>query len=329
MSRMANWWRWENLGGFIILLIASLIIGFFKPRFLSEANLLTIIRQASPLLIAAIAQAIIIMSGEIDLSQGSAAALISMITVLVAKTVGTGPAILTGIIAGGALGFLNGAIVTWLKVPAFIATVGMLTYAQGLALYLGGGVPIEFPPPSFRWLGQGYVGPIPVAAIVAGAALIAVHLLTTRTVLGRHLLATGGNRTTARLSGVNVQRTRLIAFIAGGALLGLAATILASRVSSGQPYLYPTLPFEAIAAVAVGGIALRGGEGTMRQVLLGVLTFSIMSNALNFFALSSYVQQMVTGAITILALLMTYWQSQPGRRRRRARTELPDTRSAA
>lgn len=309
----SNWWHWERYGGFIILILMGIVIGIFKPQFLSEANLLTIVRQASPLLIAAIAQAVIVMSGQIDLSQGSAAALVSMLTVMAAKALGTGPALLLGLLAGGMLGFLNGIVVTRLKVPAFIATVGMLTYAQGLALYLGGGVPIEFPPASFTWLGQGYLGPIPVAAIVALIALVGVHILFSRTVLGRHLLATGGNPVAARLSGVNVDRVRLAAFIIGGILLALAAIVLSSRVSSGQPYLYPSLPFEAIAALAVGGIALRGGEGSMRQVLLGVLIFSAMSNALNFFAISSYVQQMITGGITILALLVSQWQARPAK----------------
>lgn len=327
MRLPAGWWRWENLGGFIALILIALTIGMFKPQFLSEANLLTILRQASPLLLAAIAQAVIVMAGEIDLSQGSAAALVSMLTVMAAKSFGTGPAILLGLLVGAALGCINGLVVTKLKVPAFIATVGMLTYAQGIALYLGGGVPIEFPPPSFTWLGQGYVGPIPVAAIVALLALLAVHLIINRTMLGRHLKATGGNRTAARLSGVHIERTRLVAFVIGGTLLAISAIILSSRVSSGQPYLYPPLPFEAIAALAVGGIALRGGEGSMHQVLLGVLIFSTMSNALNFFALSSYVQQMITGAITILALLLAYWQTQ-NRRPAKVRAAAPPPQGA-
>lgn len=321
MSLGAAWWRWERLGGFIALILIALGIGFFKPQFLSEANLLTILRQASPLLLAAIAQGVIVMAGEIDLSQGSAAALISMLTVMAAKSLGTGPAILIGLLVGAGLGAINGLVVTKLRVPAFIATVGMLTYAQGIALYLGGGVPIEFPPKSFTWLGQGYIGPIPVAAIVALLSLLAVHFILKRTMLGRHLQATGGNRTAARLSGVNIERTRLTAFIIGGTLLAFSAIILSSRVSSGQPYLYPPLPFEAIAALAVGGIALRGGEGSMHQVLLGVLIFSAMSNALNFFALSSYLQQMITGAITILALLFAHWQAQT----RRKSTRRPKT----
>lgn len=318
MRASSDWWRWERWGGFLALLLLVIVVGLIKPRFIAPANLMTIVRQASPLLIAAIAQAIVVLSGEVDLSLGSAAALVSMLTVMMAKSLGTGPAIVLGLLTGSVLGLLNGTIITKLKVPAFIATVGMLTYAQGIALYLGGGVPIEFPPESFAWLGQGYVGPVPVAAVIAVLALIGAHLIITRTVFGRHLLAVGGNRVTARLSGINVDRVRLIAFVVGGTMTALAAIVLSSRVNSGQPYLYPPLPFEAIAALAVGGISLRGGEGSMRQVLLGVLVFSTMSNALNFFALSSYVQQMITGAITVLALLLSYWQGQgqgrqPGR----------------
>ncbi|MBE3595780.1 MAG: ABC transporter permease [Hydrogenibacillus sp.] len=305
------WYRWEAWGGFLFLAVACLIVGLLKPRFLSPANLLTIAQQASPLLIAAVAQAFVVMAGEIDLSLGSAAAVISMVAVMSAKSLGTVPGILMGLLTGASLGFLNGIVVTRLRVPAFIATVGMLTYAQGIALYLGGGVPIEFPPPSFAWPGQGFLGPLPAVTVIAAMVLIFVHLVLTRTVFGRHLRATGGNRLVALLSGVHVQRVRLAAFVLSGTFTGLSAIVLASRVNSGQPYLYPSLPFEAIAALAVGGISLRGGEGTVRQILLGVLIFSAMSNALNFFAISSYVQQMITGAMTVLALLFSRWQGLP------------------
>jgi ribose transport system permease protein len=298
---------WQDVGGFVVLLALAAVMTLVQPRFARPGNLLVILTQAGPLAVAAFGEAIVLAAGEIDLSTGSLAALVSIVTVMAARALGAPLGWLAGVVAGGLLGAVNGFVVSAWGIPSFIATVGMLTYADGMALLLSGGVPVEFPPQPFAWLGQGRLGVLPVPAVLAAAVGLAVHLAMARTVFGRRVYATGGNARAAMLSGVPVRRVRFLALTASGALAGLAAVVMSARVVSGQPSLDSNLPFEAIAALAVGGFPLKGGGGNVLQAAAGVLTFTALANGLNLANMSTYVQQMSIGAITILAILLLQW----------------------
>lgn len=310
--------RWQGWGSVAVLLALILAMAAIEPRFGRPSNLLTILIQAAPLAIAAYGEAVVVAVGEIDLSTGSLAALVSVAAVLAAKSLGAGAGWLSGVALGAGLGLVNGVLVAQWGIPSFIATVGMLTYAQGMALLIGGGVPIEFPPLPFAWVGQGRIGPIPVPVVLAAAAGAGMHLLLGRTVFGRWVYAAGGNAVAAQLAGVPVRRVRLWALLLSGALAGLAAVVLSARVVSGQPNLEPNLAFEAIAALAVGGFPLGGGRGTILQVSSGTLIFSVLANGLTLANVSSYVQQMDVGVITILAILLTRGPAWRARARVRA-----------
>lgn len=311
--------RESTLAPWLVLLAIAALTTAIEPRFLQLGNLVNVLRHSSVLAVAAFGQTFVVLAGEIDLAAGSVVALISMVSVLAAKSLGTPLGYLAGLALGAAAGATNGLLVGYFKVSSFIATVAMMSYAYGLAAYIGGGVPVEFPPDSFGWIGAGYLGPVPVPVLAAAAAFGIAYVLIHRASLGRKLVLTGGNRQAAWLSGVDVARTIFWGFLAAGALVGLAGVMLASKVHSGQPNLYPTLAFEAVGAVAIGGIPLTGGSGRLVQSLAGALIMGTLENSLTILNFSSQVQQMVTGAVIVLAVAVNVALSRGVRRRTAAR----------
>ncbi|WP_052702914.1 ABC transporter permease [Paenibacillus beijingensis] len=300
MNKYINLW---------ILIGVCAISALVEPRFLGPTNLINISNVASILLIAALAQMLIILLGEIDLSMGSVVALVSMVTVMTANQFGIWYGFLAGIAAGGIAGLLNGFI-TSLGVPSFITTVAALTYMAGIARYISGGIPVESKDPASGLLGSTYVGPIPLTVLIAACLLGLIYAVTKFSQFGRVVYFIGSNKRATLLSGVNISRSILLTFTVSGTLTGLAGIILASRVHSGQPELFPTLAFEAIGAIALGGIPLTGGRGSVWQVLSGVIIYSVIKNALTLANFSSQVQQVILGLILILAVTVSMYSSK-------------------
>lgn len=293
---------WETVGPLLFLVVLAAGLAAFQPRFLGPANLLNVLRLASAVSLATYGESIVLICGGIDLSLGSLAGLVSVVIALAARQLGILPAFGLGLGLGAALGASNGILVSRFRVPAFVATFGMLTYADGLANYITGGTPVEFMPAGFDYLGGGYMGPIPVPVLVTGVTLVWLHLTLKRTRIGRTIYAVGGNERAARLSGINVARVRAAAYTLSGLLGGLAAIVLTSRINSGQPTLEPALPFQAIAAAAIGGVSMRGGEGNLVQATVGVLIVTVINNGLNLLNVSTYVQMMATGLVILVAV---------------------------
>jgi ribose transport system permease protein len=294
--------QWEQAGIVTILAVICVVIALVEPRFLSRSNLLNVLRLSAILALATYGQAVVIIGGGIDLSIGSIAAMVSVLSAMMASALGIIPGFVIGVLVGAALGGINGVLISQFRVPAFIATFGMLVYAEGLANYISKGAPIEFMPEGFGFLGSGYIGPIPVPIIIAVMMFILVHLLLTRTKLGRYLFAIGGNDRATWLSGVDVGKYRISSYVSSGVLTGLAALVLTSRINSGQANIAPSLPFDTIAAVAIGGISLYGGEGKLIQAVLGATIISVINNALNLINVSTYVQMMVMGGVILIAV---------------------------
>jgi ribose transport system permease protein len=263
---------------------------------------LNVLRLASAVSLATYGESIVLIAGGIDLSLGSLTGLVSVAVALAAREIGIPPAFMLGIGLGALLGASNGLLVTRFRVPSFVATFGMLTYADGVANYMTGGAPVEFMPPGFEFLGGGYLGPLPVPVLIAGLTLVAMHLVLTYTRLGRSIYAVGGNERTAWLSGIHVARVRMAAFTLSGLLGALASIVLTSRINSGQPSLAPALPFQAIAAAAIGGVSMRGGEGNLIQATVGVLIVTVINNGLNLLNVSTYVQMIATGLVILVAV---------------------------
>jgi ribose transport system permease protein len=212
--------------------------------------------------------------------------------------------VIEGILAGTAVGVVNGFVITWLGVFPFIATLAMLSILSGLALNLSAGVPVSGLPEQFGDFAYDQVFGLPAPFIVAVLVLIVSHLTLRYTRFGRHIYAVGGNQEAARLSGININRVKILAYMFCSFCAAIGSIVLTARVASGQPSLGVSLPLESVAAVVLGGVSLFGGRGSVIGVAFGVAFVSILSNGLNLLNVSSYTQMMVIGIALIIAVAM-------------------------
>jgi len=289
-----------------LVVLAALITTFavLAPGFATADNLANVGRTASIVALAACGQAIVIITRGLDLSSGSVVALMSVIAV---KALGDGAAVAYALAIAVALaaGLANGVLVGRFAIPPFLVTLGMLTTLHGLASYLVGGIPLQAAPSAaFVWPATADVGPVPVAVVIAAVGLGGLSLLLHRTTLGRSWYLIGANPDAARMAGLRTARLVCAAYVVGAAFVAAAGVILCARVHSAQPNLQPTLPFEAIAACAIGGLALSGGVGRVRGVVVGVFVMAVCDNGLVLLNVSDDVQTMVIGAVTVAAVLV-------------------------
>jgi ribose transport system permease protein len=293
---------WGRVGMPAVLVILCILFGTINPNFWSVTNLTNVSRQISILALISIGQTFAILSAGIDLSVGSLLALVSVVTAQQMLNFGLWGGIAAGILAGALAGLVNGILIAKAKLPAFIATLGMLIAARGIALTLSGGLPVVGLPHAFLFLGAGKIGPIPVPAVIAAVAFVFVHFIMTRTRFGRYVYAMGSNEEAAMLSGINVVKYKTLVYVLSGMFAGIAGVVLTSRVISGQPTLGEVQELYSIAAVVIGGGKITGGVGGMGQTLMGVLILGVLANGLNLIQVSSYVQNIVIGVIIVLAV---------------------------
>lgn len=313
-----------GLWAFLIVLIG--FFAFTTEGFLTTGNVLNVIRQMSILAIAAFGSSFIIFSGGLDLSIGSNAALAGVVAAMVARdTQAVLPVEFTwlvGIVVGALVGVINGLIVVRFKISPIITTLGSLTIARGLALLLTGGVSLFGVPNTFQGLGRGFVIPGLLANPVAIMLILLVvgWLVLKRTTFGMYVYAIGGNEEAARLSGVPVQRVKLMVYLIGGATAGLAGVVLASRLGSGQAAGSQGLELDVITAIVLGGASITGGSGSIIGTFAGVLILSILENGMTLANIDPFWQQIVKG----LALLVAVGLEELRKRRRpRARAAIP------
>ncbi len=297
------------------LVIICLVLAVIEPQFFTASNLLNVGRQAAVLIIVACGMTMIILSGNIDLSVGAALALCAVVGASLA-TAGGLDAVSTvvAVIALGALiGAAKGALVAWAGINSFIVTLGMMTVLRGAALTFTGGYPIAGVPDDVRYLGFGIVGGFPVPLIVTAIVFVVVALLLSKTVLGRHIYAIGGNETSSHIAGVPVAWTKFAVFTISGALCGLAAVVLLGRLGAGLPTSSQGLELDAIAAVILGGASLFGGRGSVFGTLFGALILAVLQNGLNLIGVNSFIIQILSGAIIILAVLLDRLRARSSR----------------
>jgi ribose/xylose/arabinose/galactoside ABC-type transport system permease subunit len=299
--------------GVYVLTVLVVVLALFVPRFLNPTNLSNVSRTAAILALASYGQAIVILIGGIDLSVGSVVGLMSVVVVL-NLGLGTLAAMAVGAGVGIGAGAVIGLLVARFNMPPFLVTLGMLTGLHGLASVLVGGIPVEAPPGgAFSWPSSGSIGPLPVPLVLAMLGFIVLALCLRYTVLGRTWFLAGSNPRAAAAAGIRVRRSVFLAYVVGAAFVAVAGVILTSRVHSGQPDLYPNLPFDAIAACAIGGLPLSGGDASASRVIVGVLVVALAENGLQLLDLSSATQLVVIGALTVVAVLA---QQRPGRVRK-------------
>jgi len=285
-----------------VLAVMAIVFGLINPNFYSLTNIANVSRQIAPLALISIGQTFAILSAGIDLSVGSLLALVSVVCAGQMLTFGIVGGISAGILAGCLAGLINGILIAKARVPAFIVTLGMLVAARGAALTLSGGLPVAGLPHAFLVVGAGHVGPVPIPTAIVVVAAVVAHVVLSRTRFGRYVYAMGSNEEAAVLSGVNVARNKILVYVVSGLFAGIAGVVLTSRVISGQPTLGEVQELYSIAAVVIGGGKITGGVGSIGKTLLGVLVLGILGNGLNLIQVSSYVQNIVIGAIIVAAV---------------------------
>lgn len=296
-----------------VLIVLVVVLAIIAPGFATTDNMANIGRTAAVLALAACGQAIVIITRGIDLSAASAVALMSVITVLEIGA-GTGAAFALGALAVLAIGALNGLLVARFDIPPFLVTLGMLTGVHGLAALLVAGIPVEAPPGgAFSWPSNGNIGPFSVPLVLAVVGFAVLAMLLRRTTLGRVWYLVGSNPGAARTAGLRVRGAIFLAYLVGAAYVAVAGLILTARVHSGQPDLYPTLAFEAIAACAIGGLSLNGGTGRVTGVLVGVLIVAMTANGVVLLNLSVDFQLMIVGTLTVGSVLASRRRMGGGR----------------
>lgn len=301
-QRTTNNLRWF-LSEYLILaltIVLFLALAPFTPGLATSASLLNILGYLLPLLVVAIGMTLVMITGGIDLSVTS---IIALTSVVGAKVMGMGGAF-AGVVAmlalGAALGAVNGAMVTLLRLPAFIVTLAMMMFLSGFAVWLTQSKNIYGLPPAFLAIGQ----KLPVALAVTFALGLVAHLLLARTVFGRWLYATGQNATAARISGVPVRRMTFAAYVACGVCAALASVMLTGRLETASPVLGREILLDIIGATVVGGTSLFGGKGKIAWTCYGVLFLALLDNALNLLSLSQFSITMTKGAVILFAAVL-------------------------
>jgi ribose transport system permease protein len=287
-----------------VVIVLIIIFSVTSDVFLTPQNMRNIGVAAAALAAVSFGQTFAVLTAGLDLSVGSTVALVSVVAASGIRSYGIGLGVVEGLLAGTAVGLINGLVITRLGVFPFIATLAMLSILSGLALNLSGGIPVSGLPERFGNFAYENVLDVPAPFIVALIVLAVSHLTLRYTRFGRQIYAIGGNQEAARLSGIRVNRVKVLAYVFCSFFAAVGSIVLTARVASGQPTLGVSLPLESVAAVVLGGVSLFGGRGSVIGVAFGVAFVSILSNGLNLLNVSSYTQMMVIGAALIVAVAM-------------------------
>lgn len=295
----------SKLSSIIGLLLLSGFLSVLSPRFLTYSNLFNVLRQTSLNAIIAVGMTFVILTWGIDLSVGSILAFSSAIAASLAHN-GTSAivAILAGLAIGTILGLLNGLIITQGHIPPFIATLAMMTMARGATLIYSDGQPITGLGEGLYFIGNGYVGKIPLPVIITIIALVVGHYILSQTRTGRYIYAVGSNEDAAKLTGINTKLTKTIVYAISGFTAALSGIIIISRLNSAPPTAGAGAELDAIAAVVLGGTSLAGGQGHIAGTFIGALIIGILNNGLNLLNVSSYYQQFAKGVVILIAVLL-------------------------
>ena len=295
----------RQFGTLIGLIGLCLVLWILTPYFLTVSNLLNVAQQISIIAIIAVGMTFVIITAGIDLSVGSVLAFSGMVIGSVLQAgVALPIAIFVGLFVGGLSGIVNGVLITYGRLPPFISTLGMMSVARGAARLITKGRPISGFSEPFRDLATAEVFNVPLPVLIMAGVYLVAYFVLARTKLGRYTYAIGGNEEAAILSGVNVKAYKIAVYGLCGMLSGLAAIILTARLNSAGPNAGIMYELDAIAATVIGGTSLMGGEGTITGTLIGALIMGVLRNGLNLLGISSYIQDIVIGAVIILAVLM-------------------------
>ena len=277
----------DKIGVLIALVILVVVLSIFAPNFATSSNIFSVLQQIAVNGIIAVGMTYVILLGGIDLSVGSIVAFTGLVVALAMKNgIPVIVALLIGILVGGAIGFLNGVLISKVKLQPFVATLGTMTMFRGLAYTITNGQPVYQLPEFFTGL-AGFIGPVPKPVIIMILAF-----------------AIGGNRVASQLSGINVKKQEMWVYTLSGICCSVAAILLTSRMGSAVATAADGYELDAIAAVAIGGTSMAGGKGSVSGTLIGALIIGVISNGLNLLNVQQGPQRFVKGLIIILAVVI-------------------------
>ncbi len=296
--------RFEQMPLALTLLLISILLSIAtQGLFMTPGNLTNVLRAISIELIVAVGMTVAMIARQIDLSVGSVLAVVGAATVGVFNLSGSLlVAAVAGIAVGAVIGLINGLLVTTLNVNSLVVTLGMLTLLRGVSYLTTDARQVQASHPGFTELGVGFVGPIPIPVLVAGAFAVGVHVLLRYTTLGRKIYAVGGNPEAARSAGLRVMSITVFSFILVGSCAAVSGVIMASRLNSFQPTIGTGFELTVIAAVILGGTRLTGGEGSVVGTVLGVLILGVLNNGMVLLGVSTFWQDVVRGGVIIIAV---------------------------
>lgn len=308
MTLRARHLQWQRIAEYVIviaIILESAVFAVMAPQFFSVPNLINVALSIAITGILAVGMTAVILTGGIDLSVGSVAALAGVVAAMIASS--GGGAVPLGIVAalgiGAAVGFFNGIMIAQFRVPPFVVTLAMLTICRGLAFIVTNGRSIGNLPASFVVLGRARVLGLPIPVLVMIAVFAAGWFVLARMTLGRYIYALGGNPEAAYLAGVNTKRVTLLVYVLNGLLVGLAGVVLASRLGAGVPNAGLQYELDVIAAVVVGGTSLNGGRGSVIGTFWGAVFIGILNNGLNLAGIDPYMQKIALGLVILMAVL--------------------------
>jgi len=300
--------RWRSYAPVVVLIVLCILITIANPNFIELRNLARVANSAAVPLTLAMGLTFIILLGSIDLSVEGSLSVAAMVTVLTndanANSYGWF-AVIAAIAASTLMGFTTGIIQTYLRIPSFMATLGVWFIGLGISVYMLGGSAVRLMDPSIRDLALMRVLGLPLAVWVALASFLIACVVQYYTRLGRHILAIGGGEDVAELSGINLRRVRIMAFGLAGFFFGVAGVLSAAQLGRSDAVIADGRLFAAVTAVVVGGTALTGGEGGVINTLIGVLIVTVLGNGMILLGVSPYVQQTVQGLMIIAAVALS------------------------
>jgi len=294
----------EQLGIVMALLLLLIVSSFLSSRFLSLPNLLNVLRQVAIVGILAIGQTFVILTAGIDLSVGAILGLCVVLFADILQTQSLAIAIPVGLLCGGLMGIFNGLGIAYARIPAFIMTLGMLTFWRGIAFICTSGTPIPITDPTYYYVGNGYLGGVPIPSIILLLTLFAAAFVLHLTPFGRCVYAIGSNEDAAHLSGVPTKQYKLLVYTLSGFCAGIAGMVYSSQLSVGTPIAGEGYELDAIAAVVVGGTSLFGGSGSVFRTFVGTLFIGVLANILNLTGVDPFVQQLAKGALIVIAVFV-------------------------
>jgi ribose/xylose/arabinose/galactoside ABC-type transport system permease subunit len=290
--------------GMVMVFITICVVAYLMtPDFLSLGNIRNVLRQVSIIGLLAAGETFVILIGGIDLSIGAVVSLSGCIAAGF-QDKGMFVGVLAGLLTGAAIGLVNGVAVAKGRIQPFVVTLGTMSIAQGLALLYTGGFPIFDLSDSFNSIGSGSISFVPIPVAIFFLVYVIAYLILRYSKFGRYTYSLGGNENATRLSGVNVDRQKILVYTVCGLLAGLGGVVLAARLGIGMPTMGTGYELQAIAAVVIGGTALSGGRGGVVGTILGTLTLGVIYNVLNLMNVTAFYQYIVIGAIIVVAALI-------------------------